>query len=214
VKYSLHKEQILFSLLVVLHLVGFIGLQSSYKALFVSLTPYNLVLSFALVIYNHKSISKAFLFFMFLCFIEAWLIEVVGVRTGLIFGQYQYGDALGIKVLDTPLLIGLNWLMLIYGSGIISEKFSTNPFVKAIIAATMLLLFDIIMEPVAVQLNFWTWENDTIPFQNYVAWFLNAFLLQLLFQFFNFNKSNRLGVLLFAVQFVFFAALRILQIFQ
>jgi len=65
-----------------------------------------------------------------------------------------------------------------------------------------------------VQLNFWTWENDTIPFQNYVAWFLNAFLLQLLFQFFNFNKSNRLGVLLFAVQFVFFAALRILQIFQ
>jgi hypothetical protein len=34
------------------------------------------------------------------------------------------------------------------------------------------LLFDIIMEPVAIALDFWRWPMDIVPLQNYIAWFV------------------------------------------
>ena len=32
--------------------------------------------------------------------------------------------------------------------------------------------FDIIMEPAAVELNYWLWQDSIIPFYNYFCWFL------------------------------------------
>src|SRR5689334_23098853 len=37
--------------------------------------------------------------------------EVIGVATGAIFGAYSYGEVLGFKLLEVPLIIGLNWVV-------------------------------------------------------------------------------------------------------
>jgi putative membrane protein len=48
-------------------------------------------------------------------------LEVVGVKTGLIFGEYKYGSTLGIKLFEVPLIIGFNWVFVILGSISISR---------------------------------------------------------------------------------------------
>ena len=50
-----------------------------------------------------------------------FFIEVIGVKTGFIFGSYYYGAAMGIKILAVPLLIGLNWSILVYSTSLVVQ---------------------------------------------------------------------------------------------
>jgi putative membrane protein len=40
-----------------------------------------------------------------------------------------------------------------------------------LLAASLALCFDIILEPVAVKFGYWSWGHN-IPLQNYLAWFV------------------------------------------
>jgi uncharacterized membrane protein len=42
-------------------------------------------------------------------------------------------------------------------------------------AALLMVALDVLIEPVAVALDFWQWENAVIPIQNFVMWFANGF---------------------------------------
>jgi putative membrane protein len=44
--------------------------------------------------------------------VAGFFIEAIGVNTGLIFGNYVYKTTLGWKFLETPLIIGVNWILL------------------------------------------------------------------------------------------------------
>lgn len=194
--------------LVVLHLIGFIGIHSSYKALFLSLTPLNLCLSAALLFYFQEEKNKSFWLFLVFSFIAGFFIEVAGVKTGAIFGVYHYDQTLGFKLLNVPIVIGINWAMLVYSAGCILNRFQLDFFVKCTLAALLLVGLDLVMEPVAMQNGFWSWENNSIPFQNYLAWFIVSFLLVALFFSAKFNKHNPLAKTLLIIQFIFFVLLR------
>jgi putative membrane protein len=76
--------------------------------------------------------------------------------------------------------------------------------------ATMALAFDWLMEPVAVKLGFWSWGGDgSIPFYNYVCWFIISMLLLLVFHNLAINKKNIFAVHLLLIQTMFFLFLRI-----
>ena len=48
------------------------------------------------------------LFFLLItCFLVGMLSEIIGVKYGFIFGEYSYGNALGIKFMGVPLIIGI-----------------------------------------------------------------------------------------------------------
>ena len=66
----------------------------------------------------------------FLIFLLGFVVEVVGVQTGLIFGSYSYGATLGVKLFDTPLLIGLNWIFVSYSSYSIACQVSDNKYLQ------------------------------------------------------------------------------------
>jgi putative membrane protein len=36
---------------------------------------------------------------------------------------------------------------------------------------------DYFVEPVAMALGFWHWENDVIPLQNYMMWFITSLVI-------------------------------------
>lgn len=99
--------------------------------------------------------------------------------------------------------------MLIYSAGVIFEPLKTNKYIKSLLGAGLLVGLDLLLEPVAMKYDFWIWSNETIPLQNYVAWFVAAFFMLLLFYNLNFSKNNRLALLLYIVQFVFFSILNI-----
>ena len=127
----------------------------------------------------------------------------------MIFGEYKYGSTLGIKLFEVPLIIGFNWVFVILGSISIARLISNNPFLSAIISAFIALMFDVILEPIAVKLDYWTWAEGMIPIQNYLAWFAIALISALGFSYLKVKVTSKISLHYILVQFVFFVILLI-----
>ncbi len=144
----------------------------------------------------------------------------------MLFGDYTYGDVLGFKVQHVPVLIGVNWFIIIYCSGIsintllmkaikhvAADTGKTPMALKALSVivdgATLAIFFDWLMEPVAIKLGYWVWNGDgSIPIFNYICWFVISLLLLAVFHFAKFNKQNKFAVNLLLIQLMFFLLLR------
>ena len=199
------------AVLVIFHAVGFWGLLfSGDPAYFQNLTPMNLLLTNTLLFAFHKGWNRAFILFAILTFAVGFFSEVLGVHTGLLFGDYTYGQALGLKVWEVPLLIGLNWLMLVYTTGCISNYTNWHWMARAILGTSLMVLLDFFIEPVATQFDFWSWSGNKIPLSNYLGWFAVAFILQVYYQKAHFTKNNPLAAFVYLVQLLFFLGLFIL----
>ncbi|WP_395805698.1 carotenoid biosynthesis protein [Daejeonella sp.] len=195
--------------MVLFHIVGLYGfLNSDFETLFIALVPYHLLLMLGLLIYSTKDFSKNIKIFAVIIYLAGFFIEVIGVNTGLIFGDYSYGEALGLKVLSTPLLIGVNWLILIYCTGVLLEYFKLkNSIIFSLIGALILLGIDFLIEPVAIRFNYWSWSGGQIPLQNYIGWYIFSFLLFFVFKGLDFNKNNKAAIVLLFAQIGFFLGL-------
>ncbi len=198
-----------FGFLVIFYLVGIAGfINPSTREFFSSLTPLALLLSAGFLIWFHrpKFTLKMLLAFGFI-FIFSFLVEAIGVKTGLIFGEYIYGKGLGIKVLETPLMIGLNWLMLVYCTKIMAEGIFASKTLSLFFAPLLMVIYDLVLEQAAPLLGMWSWAGGKIPIQNYISWYLLAFLFHLLLQKTKTQFSNKLAATVFVIQFLFFVVI-------
>lgn len=210
---SKRATQIGMAILVIFHIVGFTGFAlESTRPLFQQLVPFNLLLSIGLLGYFHQEWTRKFAIFCILIFAAGFGIEVLGINTGVIFGPYLYDTALGPKIWGTPPMIGVNWLMLVYITGVILQDISLPKWVIAAIGATLLVLLDFIIEPVAIAFDFWHWLEADIPAQNFLAWWAVAYLMLLSFFYLSVKKKNPLAGILLLIQFVFFGLLRLFVI--
>ena len=117
------NKKISIGIIWLFHLSGLVGLLYIDKNLFASLTPLNLFISSTLLFVNQKSLKKKEIIIVFLIFSIGMIAEILGVNYGLIFGKYDYGENLGLKLLGVPVLIGLNWVVLTFICGSISNHF-------------------------------------------------------------------------------------------
>ena len=194
--------------LVIFYAVGFAGLSVPATHLFfVYLTPFALILSSFIVGLFHSKFSAKTLFVFIFIYIASFIVELIGVNTGSIFGNYSYGHGLGIKLFNTPLIIGLNWLLLVYVSNSVIELSNWPMMLKIVGAAFLLLGYDVLLEQVAPQLAMWTFSESAVPVQNYLAWFLLALLFSLVINLMKINTKNRIAPVVFGIQALFFAAL-------
>ena len=183
------------------------------KAFFVSFTPVNLLLMLFLLIWNEEQLSRTFMWALLVAALTGIASEMTGVHTGLLFGHYQYGEVLGFKFMDVPLLIGLNWFCIVYCAYVMMFKISgttTNRWLLAGGTGLLTTVFDWIMEPVAVDLSFWKWEHDIIPVYNFFCWWLISTLLGFFFYGIRLKAENSFAVYLFIIQFLFFFLLQLL----
>ena len=134
-----------------------------------------------------------------------FFLEVLGVKTGLIFGSYSYGKSLGLKALSVPILIGINWAILLYCTAQFSRI--KNQILNALFGAFMMVFLDFFIEQNAARFDFWYWKNNIIPLQNYIAWFIISFALNLAFQKRIGQKSNSTAKAFYVIEIIFFAAL-------
>ena len=198
--------------LIIIYAVGIVGIGIFNNQQIISLTPLNLMISLGIIIGFHEGSWKKLIAIIFICFTLGLLVEMLGVQTGMVFGQYEYGPVLGPKILNTPIMIGVNWAMLIYSIGsTVNLFFPTWKFwFKAIYGAISMVILDYFIEPVAIVLNFWNWSETVVPIQNYIAWGVISFLLFLIF-FRSFEKeSNKVAYALFILQCLFFGILNLL----
>ncbi|WP_017729969.1 carotenoid biosynthesis protein [Nafulsella turpanensis] len=214
VSYLNGRQKGLLALMVATYLAGIVGLILPVsRTLFQSLTPVNLLLSAGILFSFHRQWNSAFILFAVVCYLLGFFSEVVGVATGLLFGSYTYGPVLGFQLWEVPLIIGLNWLMLIYSTGTICANLPLSKFLKALFASGLMVLLDFFIEPVAMALNFWQWENEQIPVQNFIAWFVISFILHLLFFLLPFPKGNPAAKILYLCQLVFFIILCLFTVY-
>jgi putative membrane protein len=191
------------------HLVGLYGfLNSDLEQLFIALVPYHLLLMLSLLAISTGDFSFNFRVFAIIVYLAGFFIEVIGVNTGLIFGSYTYGEALGFKLFSTPLLIGVNWLILVYCTGVFLEQFKIkSALIFCLIGALVLLSLDFLIEPIAIRFNYWSWAGGKIPLQNYLGWYLFSGLLLWIYRRLDFQKQNKAAIVLLFAQAGFFLVL-------
>lgn len=193
-----HRTKLATVLALAMHLAGLAGLMSGLDEAFRQLTPFNLMAMFGLILYTRPNEQvRKFLIFLSIAFILGFSAEMVGVKTGMLFGNYSYGTALGPKVNSVPLLIGINWFIVVYGSGMLAVQIRMYlgrlipakaafsrwiGFSVIIDGALFATLFDLIMEPAATKLGLWTWQGGQVPMLNYVTWFLLSVIIMAIFR--------------------------------
>lgn len=70
------------------------------------------------------------------------IVELIGVNTGLLFGTYQYGENLGIKVFGVPFLIGINWGVITFLTANIANRFIKNKWLVILCGSILMVALD------------------------------------------------------------------------
>jgi putative membrane protein len=103
-----------------------------------------------------------------------------------------------------PLLIGINWCLLVIITGTIANYLTSNPFLRVFSSAALMVFLDLFLEHIAPRFDFWTFAGGIAPFKNYLAWFIIAAILQMIFQRFKMQGNFLFSLHLFLAQFLFF----------
>jgi len=203
------KSKFAALILLFYYAIGLIGLIVPITHnLFVELVPYSLLLSYVVVFFFHNKLNNKKLIIVFvLIYILSLMIEIIGVNYKFVFGEYIYGDSLGYKFLCVPILIGANWLFLIYSTSSIYNYFKINSTLKIVLASLTMVIYDFVLELNAPKLDMWYWKSNYPPIQNFVAWFLISIAFHSLIKLFNIDIKNEIAITLFIIQFIFFTIL-------
>jgi uncharacterized membrane protein len=173
------------------------------------LTDGFLLLTNAVVLYFvfKDNFSSRLMVWSVLTFLLTFLLEYVGVKTGVVFGQYHYGDTLLMQVGNVPFIIALNWMILILATYSIVLKLVRNLIITPFLSSLLIVIFDIILEPVAIKLDYWQWSGGEIPIRNYMAWYLISLLFSGALSFMNIKVESQILKKYFFLQIVFFLLL-------
>ena len=208
---NLKREKKINLFLIIFFGVGVVGLSLELtQSLFISLMPFTLLVSMGLMFWVHRSWKRRHIWFFLLIAVLGFAVELAGVTTGVVFGEYSYGRALGIKIFGTPPMIGLNWLMLIYAIYTMLRKMPLHPILQVLFGSGLMVAYDVVMEPVAMQLDMWDWPGSVVPLQNYIAWFVISLVMLSILHFAKLRFRNGVAPWLFFIQFGFFLILNLL----
>lgn len=218
---QLSKTQWVLIFLSILYGVGLFG-SKLFSPSIIHLSWLNLLISALVLFLFHP--NKNFYFWLWIAgvFQAGYVLEMFGVKTGRIFGEYIYGNNLGYKLNDVPIIIGLNWLMLCYCAYHVATKFLEKwkpendmvlTYAVVSLSAFLMVFIDVFIEQVAPQLDFWYWKNQLPPIQNYTAWFIFSFCFVFFYHKLNLPTSNPIARWLFLFQLLFFVGLNLANYF-
>ena len=208
-KSDLKVKKIAIAVIIVFHLVGLFGfLIPVTQPYFIKLVPFHLLLMFAVIVLSYNANVKRLLLFVSGIFLCGFLVEVLGVHTGKIFGSYYYGNTLGYKIAAVPLLMGVNWVILIFSVGQMMKSHKIrNSILASLLGAIVLVGFDYFLEPVAMKFNYWHWDWKEIPVQNFIAWFIVSVIFLKFYYALGLKQQKYIGVTMFVSQLIFFVVL-------
>ncbi|MCO5937066.1 carotenoid biosynthesis protein [Mucilaginibacter sp. RB4R14] len=206
--------RIAIGIIILFHIVGLAGLLlPATQPLFLQIVPIHLLLMLGVIVFSHHKLSSSFGIFILLIFWLGFLAEWIGVHKGWLFGSYAYDTTLGVKLSGIPLMIGINWFLLIYATGVAMQRSRLkSPFFRVITGAAVLVLLDLLIEPIAIKFDYWHWNSPAIPLKNYICWFLVSMVMLYIFEQFRFKKQSIAAPVLLVTEFVFFGLLNLVVI--
>ena len=204
------KEMHLFFVMAFFQICGLVGILFVNKEITLSLTPYNLMIATFCILFVHHE-NKKIIFFLLIASIIGFSSEYVGIHYGFPFGEYQYGKMLGYKLLDVPVIIGINWFILSISCAGISGKVFNKPIYRMLCGSSLMIILDMAIEPIAPALDFWEFKGGVAPLQNYLGWFAISFIIQGIYLKLNINFSSFFSIFIFLTQIGFFVLLQFLM---
>ncbi len=208
---NLSKKHIIPFLLFIFYSIGIIGVYlPEFKIQVVALTPLNLLITAFLLLWGNGKYNPKLISAVCIALLLGYAVEVLGVASGVLFGEYQYGQTLGWKLMDVPIIMGVNWLILSFSSLGIMGRITSNSYLKVIMASLIMVVLDVLIEPVAIKLDFWTWAQVNVPIQNYIMWFFSALIINSLIQLLVKEIHFQTSTFVFSAQIYFFTFLNII----
>ena len=149
------------------------------------------LLVFALI---HGAMSyrmHGILIFFAMCLVVGNVFENLGVATGFPFGRYYFTDAMGPKLFQVPILLGLAYVGMGYLSwtlGRVILGYLRTPLVGAqvitlpLVASFIMVAWDFANDPVWANINrLWVWQHGGayfgVPLTNFVGWYFVVYLI-------------------------------------
>lgn len=154
-----------------------------------NLTPLVIGIITALTVLFWDASAKNRVYLAISAMVIGMLIEIIGVNSGIVFGDYSYGPLLGLKIFGVPVLIGITWLLVTLSAWQIVSFSNLNKFYKIIVASWLVVMFDLVLEQFATAYGLWSWQNAVIPLKNYVTWFVVGAVIVTLYAFFAKQKQ-------------------------
>jgi uncharacterized membrane protein len=107
-----------------------------------------------------------------------FLVEVVGVHTGVPFGRYRYTGALGPHLLGVPVVVALAWTMLAWPAVLGARRLVTGRIARVLVGGWALCAADLFLDPQMVAAGYWRWADPavhlpgvgTVPLSNLAGW--------------------------------------------
>jgi putative membrane protein len=183
--------------LIVLYASGLVGMHiPAVSATFISLVPLTLWFTgFICFWFFPKPSIQAYVLLAAIA-VAAWMLEV---------GEYAYGRTLGYQVLNVPITIGINWILLVMVTGAVVQEWNVGGKIgRAALGAGLMTALDVLIEPIAVHFDFWQWNNNYIPIQNFIAWWVASFFFHWVYISADLPAKSSLFRLIAALQFLFF----------
>ena len=207
-----NKEFLRFSVFFVwlINISGFFGLLSDQKDFFLIMSPLAILITFILLILNYDFKQKGFITALISIITIGFLVEFLGVNYDLFFGSYEYGNNLGYKIGGVPIIMSVNWLVLIFLAGSFTEKIIPNSLLLKVLFGSLLLVFlDIFLEVCAPKLDYWKFNEEVVPISNYNSWFIiSAICLYIYFKLIK-EKEYTLSTNMLVIYFAFFGLLSV-----
>lgn len=147
------------------------------------------IISFALPSYfsliSHLGFRKGFTVLTVLSIIPV-LVEGFAVWTGFPYGNFKYGDRLGWLILDlVPPTISLAYLPILLGSMYLASQKNEKITHFSLLSSFFNLLVDLVIDPAAVDIGFWTYTTGgiyyNVPLINFIGWLVTGFIYSNIF---------------------------------
>ncbi|AGN00900.1 putative carotenoid biosynthesis protein [Salinarchaeum sp. Harcht-Bsk1] len=112
-----------------------------------------------------------------------WAIELVGVQTGLPYGEFTYERELGPMVFgDVPLALPIFFVPILLNSYLLGILVLGDRADRLAIrfptVVALVVVLDLVLDPGAVALDFWGWTDPGVyygvPVINFLGWILAA----------------------------------------
>lgn len=181
--------------------------------------PLTLLLSCFVVGFFHTQPDTRFAVYIAVVFFSSFVLQAIGVNTGAIFGKFLYGNNLGVTIFETPLIVGILWLLLSYTSAMFVSQIVAafavlnTVFAKVFLAALLMVSINLLMEQSAAACDWWYWKYQATPVQNYTAWFAFSVAFNFLFYKLEVNTDNKIASGFFVIIWLFFFGLAIAPLF-
>jgi uncharacterized membrane protein len=149
------------------------------------------VVTFFLASVSHAWVWRGLAWTLGFCVIAVgggFAVEVLGLRTGVPFGDYVYGPGLTRTVAGVPWVVPLAWAMVAYPSLVLARRVARSPILVPVIGGFALAGWDVFLDPMMTAEGYWRYSHVTyplphvpgIPAVDYLGWLVAAVVMMAL----------------------------------